>query len=126
MEWARGTVAIETDRWGLFEAVIPRISLRTVAAAGPVRVGLWVGDDRVAGWSMPHLPPDAILTIDSPTAVGIANGERRVLRNFLRGWDDDWPKVVILPHGEYQLTVDQHPDRAVEVLVGVVLVGVSE
>jgi hypothetical protein len=126
MQWARDEMEVITDRWGLFDAVIPRVQLRTTAAAGPLRLGLWDGDNRVAGWSLPGLPADSILNVEGLSAIGFANGERRVLRNFLRGWDDDFPSRVTLPHGVYRLTVDQHPDRAVEVLVGVTLVGVSE
>jgi len=126
MEWARDSVEVATDRWGLFEEVIPQVTLRTAAAAGPMRLGLWAFEDRVAGWWLPGLPPDSMLVIEGTTATGFVNGDRRVLRNFLRGWDDDWPRRVRLPHGLYRLTLDQHPERAVEVVVGVTLTGVSE
>jgi hypothetical protein len=126
MTWARDEIEFATDRWGLFDEVIPRVVLRAAAGAGPLRLGLWAGDTRVAGWSLPGMPADSLLYVEGMSAIGFANGERRVLRNFLRGWDDDWPKRVTLPHGTYRLTVDQEPDRAVEVLVGVTLTGLSE
>ena len=126
MEWARDELEVATDRWGIFDEVIPKVTLRTAAAAGPMRLGIWAFDDRIAGWSLPGLPPDSILTIEGTTAVGFANGQRRELRNFLRGWADDWPRRVHPPHGVYRLTLDQHPERAVEVLVGVMLTGLSE
>src|SRR4029079_11239535 len=87
MEGARDSVEVATDRWGLFEEVIPQVTLRTAAPAGPMRLGLWAFEDRVAGWWLPGLPPDSMLVIEGTTATGFVNGDRRVLRNFLRGWD---------------------------------------
>ena len=126
MEWLRDTLAVDTNRWGLFERVVPRVTLRTTQPAGRLRLGFWAGAALVAGWSVPHLPADSILTIEGRDAFGTANGERRALRNFLAGWDSDWPQRVELPHGTYRMTLDQQPERAVDVLVGLTLVGVSE
>lgn len=126
MDWVRDSVDIGTDRYGLFDEAIPSIRLRTREAAGRVRLGLWAGTHRMAGWLLPHLPADSILTIEGTRAIGYSNGERRVLRNFMRGWDTDFPERVTLPHGTYRLTLDQDPDRAVDVLVSVTMQALGE
>jgi hypothetical protein len=122
MEWQRGEMAFATDRYGaLFSEVVPSLLLRSRQPAGPLRLGVWAGDARVHGWSLPWLPANAMLTIEGRTATGLANGVRRVLAGFLRDWSGGWPRPVTLPHGAYRLTLDQHPDRAVEVFVEVML-----
>jgi len=127
MEWVRDEMTVTTDRLGrVFRAVVPRVVLHAKEPAGPLRLGVWGGGQRLAGWSLPWLPAKAHLIIEPPRAIGFHDGARRLLPNFLRDWDGGWPRSVTLPHGTYQVTLDQQPERAVDVLVEVAMTAVSE
>lgn len=127
MIWLRDTRIISTTRVVVFDQVIPRLRLLSRQRTGPLRIGLWAGETRIAGWFVPHLPAESFLEIEGPTAVGHTNGEMRTLRNFLRDWDGEpFPQRVTLPHGTYRLTLDQLHDRAVEVNIAVTMQAMSE
>ena len=127
MEWVRDEMAVVTDRLGrTLREVVPRITLFAKQPAGPLRLGLWTGDYRHAGWSVPWLPANAQLVIEGTSATGVSDGVRRPLPAFLRDWDGRFPRPVRLAHGEYRVTLDQHPDKAVDVLVEVTMTAMSE
>jgi len=87
--------------------------------AEQVRIGLWSGDVRLAGWTIPFLPPNTVLTIDNSRRAVFANhnGEVRRLSSFVRDWRGDPIKFLSVPHGAYRLTGDQEVDKAVRLLL---------
>lgn len=121
-EWKRARLDVTLDTRGVrLAGVIPTISLRSEGATGKLRVGLWAGDTRVAGWMVPFLPENTIFTIRNGQATAIVNGELRDVPVFLRDWDGErWPqRRQTVPGGPLTLTLDQEPDKAVRVLVDV-------
>jgi hypothetical protein len=120
--WKRARLAVSMDTRGVrLSGLIPIISLRSEGATGKLRVGLWAGDTRVAGWMIPFIPENTIFTIRDGQATAIVNGEMREVPVFLRDWDGErWPRRrQTVPAIPLVLTLDQEPDRAVRVLVDV-------
>ena len=126
MRWLRDERYISTERVVVFDNVIPKLRLLAREGAGRLRLGLWVRDSLVVGWTLPGLPAGAFLDIEGTTATGYIDGEARPLHNFVRSYDGGWPDRVTLPRGTYRLTLDQDPDRATEVNVEVTMQAFSE
>jgi hypothetical protein len=127
-QWRRSTVELVADPRGpILPAQRPRITLVTTQATGQVRLGLWRGDTRVAGYSVPYLPERSVVTI-SRRSIAVIEGEgERALPGFLRGWDAArWPDDATLELGAYTLTIDQEPAEARQLRVKVSMIPVGQ
>lgn len=127
-DWRRSEMTVLADMEGAaMVAMIPTITLRTFERPGPLRVGLWLGNDRLAGWVLPSLPPHVIFSISDGRPEAIVNGERRPVGGQLRDWDGVRPPVdrPRVPEGTYRVTLDQDPTNVVPVTVDVTFVAVG-
>lgn len=117
--WVRQQIDVDMNRTGRWlSAVTPRLRLWAREATGRLRLGLWAGDQLVAGWSVPYLPSGVDLFIEGGKVWTLIDGERDNLPVFVRSFHDDtFVRHQDVPHGVYRLTLDQHPDDVVEVLV---------
>ena len=126
-EWLRDTFVFGADPFkALRNGYTPTITLATRAATGEVRLAIWHGEERVADWRIPFLPADTTMTITGPTATVDHDDNTRQLPAFVRTWDDRWPRAVRLGiGGDYTLTVDQEPDRPVDLVVAVSMTAIG-
>lgn len=121
MDWRRSELSVSADVDDLPPGeVIASISLRSFTQTGKLRVGLWAGGERLAGWVVPVLPPHLVFIIRGNRAYGLIGGERRELSGRILDWDGVRPpRDQRLPQGTYRLTLDQEPDKVVPVSVSV-------
>jgi hypothetical protein len=128
MQWLRRELPWHAPEGRSFSEKAPVIQIVSYSEqAEQVRIGLWAGDVRLAGWLIPFIPPNTILTIDNSRRVAIVNhsGEIRRLGAFVRDWRGDPIKYISVPHGNYRLTIDQEVDKAVRLLLRASAVSVS-
>lgn len=77
------------------------------------RIGVWDGETRVAGYTVPFVPVGSYLIIDGARQVveGYFDVRSRRLSSFVKDWDGGPAKFPTLPYGEYRITVDQEVGR---------------
>lgn len=123
--WVRGDTVIAASPSGQYmESIRPIVRIGTTDATGPLRLGLWMGESRLAGWTLQDLPANATVTIDGSASRGDIDGVSYNLSGVVRDWDGGFPKQVLLPFGDYTLTLDQYEGQAVPVMAGMALVPV--
>jgi hypothetical protein len=121
-EWLREALWWDNTEYRMLARTAPLIELTAYDDhAEHVRVGLWSGDVRVAGWLVPFLPAHSILAIDNAQRAVIVtrDGDPRRLAGFVKDWDADPISYAELPHGNYRVTIDQEVDRAVRLMLRV-------
>jgi hypothetical protein len=124
--WVRETLPIKRLTDQVLLGVEPLVRVRAAGErSGPVRLGLWAGDQRVGGYTIPFVAERSSIIVNGPDAFYRAPGGYEQLSAFVRDWDGRWPRQVELPHGDYTLTVDQDADRPVRLLVDVSLAPVG-
>lgn len=124
-EWVRDTLTLRHLDAPVLTRMEPRIRIVSAVQSGEIRVGLWAGSTRVAGWLIPFVAAGSQLVIAGRDAYyQSALGYER-LPTFVRDWDGKWPSALSLPFGDYTVTVDQHPAEVVELLVDVLAVPVG-
>lgn len=119
--WSRASLPIAPDTRVIMSGIEPTITLRSSVNTGIVRVGIYLGTDRLLGWWVPFLPANIAFTIYRGHATAVVGGERRDVSKYLRDWDGvRWPtRDSVVPHAGLVLTLDQEPDKAVPILVDV-------
>lgn len=117
--WVRDTVALPSMDDPVLTGIEPRVSIHANARSGPVRLGLWAGETRVAGYTIPFVDPSSQIVVAGKDAYHLSPDGFEKLPVFVRDWDGKWPRQLDLPHGDYSLTIDQHPDEAVRLFVDV-------
>jgi hypothetical protein len=123
--WMRSEVILNRGEQVL-SAIQPRFTVRARGeTSGPVRLGLWAGDERLAGYTIPYVHERSAVFIDGTSAYAHVEGDTVTLPAFVRDWDGSWPRSVELPNGNYRLTVDQEPDHVVPLVVDVTTIGVG-
>jgi hypothetical protein len=116
-EWVRETMDVARLREQILTGIEPRLRVRASERSGPVRLGLWVGETRVAGYTIPFVAQNSAVVVSGQDAYySSPNGHER-LSAFVRDWDGKWPRALELPHGDYRLTIDQRADEAVKLFV---------
>jgi hypothetical protein len=121
-QWKRARLVVTGDTRGVFlGGVMPTITLRPSADTGKLRIGLWVVNERLAGWLVPFLPANMVFTIRQGRASGYVDGVLQDLPGQLLDWDGArWPaRNQLMPHGSFVLSLDQEPTKAIPVLVDV-------
>lgn len=84
-----------------------------------VRVGVWQGDERVAGYLVPYVPPRSTVIIDSARRTVEAEHDlgTRNLSGFVKDWAGGPARWPNLNHNGYRITVDQEYGRDVPMVV---------
>ena len=120
-EWLRDSFDVTPLKEQILTGVEPRLRVRAAARTGPIRLGVWAGETRVAGYTIPFVAQNSAVVVSGSEAFYTSPDGYEPLPAFVRDWDGKWPRPVELPHGNYRVTVDQHPDAAVKVYVDVAL-----
>jgi hypothetical protein len=124
--WVRETLPIKRLTDQVLTGVDALVRVRAAGErSGPVRLGLWAGDHRVGGYTIPFVAEKSSIIVNGSDAFYRTPGGYEPLSAFVRDWDGKWPRALDLPHGEYTLTVDQDADRPVKLLVDVSLAAVG-
>jgi hypothetical protein len=123
--WVRETIDVARLKEQVLTGIEPRVRVRASERSGPVRLGLWVGDTRVAGYTIPFVAQNSAVVVAGRDAYYSSPNGYEKLSAFVRDWDGKWPRAVELPHGDYRLTVDQRPDAAVSLFVDVAVAPVG-
>lgn len=126
-DWVRMTLDLPGFSDQILLSIAPRISIRANGAdSGPVRLGLWAGDTRIGGYTIPFVSQSAPVIIDGRTAFTFLDSGIEALPGFVQGWDSRFPGALPdMPHGEYTLTVDQDAALVVPLYVDVETVAVG-
>lgn len=120
--WVRDELPVRRLTEQVLFGVEPRVRVRANGErSGPVRLGLWSGDTRLGGYTIPFVAEHSAIVVSGRDAYYSTPDGWERLPSFVRDWDGMWPKPLELPHGEYILTVDQDADSPVRLLVDVAL-----
>lgn len=116
--WVRARLNMAEPLAVTHDRVRPVIVIRSTEAVGRLRIGLWDGYVRLAGFELPFVPAEATVTIDSIARrvfMDLGSG-REPVNSYARGWDGAlrWQSIR---HAVYTLTVDQEQGRHVPVRV---------
>jgi hypothetical protein len=117
--WVRDTLPIPRMEDQVLNGIQPYLRVAATERSGPVRIGLWSGDHRLGGYTIPYVAEHSAIQLRGREAYYSTPDGYARLAAFVRDWDGRWPKHLELPHGEYTLTVDQDADNAVRLLVDV-------
>lgn len=123
--WVRETVPLQRLEERVLSGIEPQVRLRSAELSGPVRLGLWAGEHRVGGYTIPFVAPSSPIVVGGGRAYLSTPDGLEPLGAFVRDWDGRWPQPLDLPHGDYALTVDQDPDQAVRLFVDVTVAAVG-
>lgn len=119
--WVRHTQTTGTSNLGpLLSAQRMSFQVRNgVDRAERVRIGVWDGDERVAGYLLPFVPPRSTVIIDSARRVVEAAYDNVTdrLNGFVKDWDGGPAKFPNLRYSPYTVTVDQEFARNVELVI---------
>lgn len=99
-----------------------RLSFRLRTGTRPaerVRVGVWQGDERVAGYLVPYVPERATVIIDGArrTVEAEYDVNSRRLGGFVKDWDGGPARWPNLSHSGYRITIDQESGKDVQMVV---------
>jgi len=119
--WVRSTIPLRGFSDQILQTVAPRVRVRANGTdSGPVRLGLWAGDERIGGYTIPFVASQTGVVVDGRTAMANIDERYEALPGFVRDWAGRFPRELPeLPHGEYRLTVDQDATRPVRLRIDV-------
>lgn len=111
-QWARTTIPFDLPPTNNMGSIVPRLTLQASQQVGPLRVGLWVGDELLGGYTVPYIPANASIDVDGvhrAVTSSLLGGPKVNRSGFLTGYAGrgpiDWDE---LPRdAEYRLTIDQ-------------------
>lgn len=130
-DWEREEQVYENPGTAMLTAMATHL-VRLAAVdttTGPVRVGVFIGDEFITGYYLPYVPVGAVVVIDEQGKRMYAEYEgtrQEPLTAFVRGWDGTSPvRWVNGPYLDGKLIVDRTPGDTAELVVEVMVASVG-